>query len=163
MSHDARAIANKLILMGLEDGNPLTPLQIIKLTYLCQAWMLGMFGEPMFEDEVEAWDYGPVIPEVYHGVKHFVNKPVIETMRARPTGLNDKEAHILNEVYRVYGSWSGGALSRHTHKPETPWYITKQENPSGRSVEIPVERIRKYYEDIIRAEEAAGTRLNAGL
>ena len=163
MSHDARAVANALILMGLENGNPLTPLQVIKLTYLCQAWMLGMFEKRMFEEKVEAWEYGPVIAEVYHGVKRFVNKPVVETMRARPADFGDKEEHILSEVYRVYGSWSGGALSRHTHKPRTPWDITKKENPNERSAEIPVTRIREYYESIIKEESSTRTQSNAGL
>ena len=148
MGHDARAIANEMIIRGIEDGNPLTPLQIIKLTYLCQAWMLGMFGEKIFDQEVEAWEYGPVIADVYHGIKHFVKQPVDETIPARPAKLNDKEAHILDEVYRVYGKRSGGALSGHTHKSGTPWDQTKKENPDGRRVEISPERIRAYYERI---------------
>lgn len=150
MSHDARAVANEMITRGIENENPLTPLQIIKLTYLCQAWMLGMFGNKIFEQKVEAWEYGPVIADVYHSVKHFVNQPIDETMPAYPARFNDAETHILNEVYRVYGKRSGGALSGHTHKPGTPWHQTKEENPTDRRVEISPERIEEYYKGIIR-------------
>ena len=162
--HDARAVANEMILMGLEDGNPLTPLQVIKLTYLCQAWMLGMFGEPMFSQKVEAWEYGPVIADVYHGVKHYVNQPIDETMRARPADFNDKEDHILCEVYRVFGSWSGGALSGHTHQPGTPWHITKQESYDDRNAEIETARIREYYDNILKeSEKSVSNQSGAGL
>lgn len=158
MGHDARAVANEMILRGIGDGNPLTPLQIIKLTYLCQAWMLGMFGDKIFEQKVEAWEHGPVIADVYHGVKHFVNQPVDEIMSARPAEFSDAETHILDEVYRVYGKRSGGALSGHTHKTGTPWHQTKQKDSVSRRVEISPEKIEAYYKDIIRksGKEAAG-------
>lgn len=150
MSHDARAVANELISMGLADGNPLTPMQIIKLTYLCQAWMLGIFGKPMFEQKVEAWEYGPVIADVYHGVKHFVNQPVDETMRARPAKFSDPQAHILNEVYQVYGKRSGGALSWRTHQEGTPWNQVRQESPDRINAEIDHDRMKRYYGRILR-------------
>ena len=153
MSHDARAVANEMIEKGIEDGTPLTPLQIIKLTYLCQAWMLAMFDRPIFRQRVEAWEYGPVVADVYHGVKVNGRRPVEKPIPVKKQEFDDDEKHILNEIYRVYGDWTGGSLSRLTHRPGSPWYRTKQEDPLSRHVVIDNEKIREYYAAILSEAE----------
>ena len=145
MSHDARDVANAMIRRGIEDGNPFTPLQVIKLTYLCQAWMLGMFRIRMFYQEVEAWQYGPVIADVYHAVKKYGDRPVRKSIRRGEVDFDLDKRHILNQVYKVYGGWTGFKLSQLTHAPGSPWYETKQANPLGRNVVIEEDLIRNYY------------------
>ncbi len=146
MSHDARAVANVMIEKGKKDGNPLTPLQIIKLTYLCQAWMLAMFDREMFRQEIQAWEHGPVIPDVYHSVKRYGAKPVKRRIGyVSPENFDNEEMHILNEVYDAYGHWTGFQLSAHTHQPGTPWYETKRKQPLGRSEVIPRDVIQEHY------------------
>lgn len=159
MSHDARAVANVMIEKGKKDGNPLTPLQIIKLTYLCQAWMLAMFDRKMFRQDVQAWEYGPVIADVYHGLKENGRRPVSNPIPAYTQDFDDDQEHILDEVYRVYGNWSGGQLSRLTHRPGSPWYKTKQEDPLSRHVTIDNDRIREYYAGVLsESEKGSSTR-----
>lgn len=40
--------------------------------------MLGLYGVPLIRDDVQAWKYGPVIPQVYHAgaVKDYRGRPV---------------------------------------------------------------------------------------
>ena len=146
MSHDARAVANVMIERGIKDGHPLTPLQIIKLTYLCQAWMLAMFDREIFRQDIQAWEHGPVIPDVYHSVKRYGAKPVKKRIgHVSPEHFDSEEIHILNEVYDVYGQWTGFQLSALTHQPGTPWYGTKQRQPLGRKEVIPRDVIQEHY------------------
>lgn len=145
MSHDARAVANVMIEKGLEDGNPLTPLQIIKLTYLCQAWMLAMYGRPMFRQEVQAWQYGPVVSDVYHRVKHHGSGKVLTPIKSEYEIFDQEEKHILNEVYRVYGHLSGLQLSSLTHEIGTPWDRVRKEYPLGYNQAISNDIIQKHY------------------
>ncbi|MDE0076182.1 MAG: DUF4065 domain-containing protein [Caldilineaceae bacterium] len=153
MTHDARSVANAMIQKGIDAGDPLTPLQVIKLTYLCQAWMLGMFGEPMFDQKVEAWQYGPVIADVYHGIKHNRGRPVRKPMRARPAVFDEFEQHIIDQVYGEYGKRDGIYLSQLTHMPGSPWYETKQENPLGINQEISEEKMKRYYAEKLEQSE----------
>ena len=69
MPHDARAVANRLLQLAEEDGNQLTVMQILKLVYFCHAWTLALYDRPLIEQPIEAWRYGPVIPDVYHSFK----------------------------------------------------------------------------------------------
>ena len=65
----ARAVANEFIHLAKADGRSLTPLQLIKLTYIAHGWMLTLYGRPLIVDEVEAWKYGPVIPDLYQATR----------------------------------------------------------------------------------------------
>lgn len=146
MNHDARAVANVMIQKAIEKKKPLTPLQVIKLTYLCQAWMLGMYEMPMFKQNIEAWEYGPVIDDVYQEVKKFGSRPVTDLIKAKSgEDFDEYESHILDEVYRVFGEYDGLDLSALTHAEESPWFQTKLKNPRRKNAVIKHDLIRDYY------------------
>ena len=69
MSHDARSVANYLIQRTLDGKKWLTPLQVIKMVYYCQGWSLALFDKKLFGQDIEAWEFGPVVPDVYHKLK----------------------------------------------------------------------------------------------
>jgi len=50
---------------------PVDNLTLQKLLYYSQATHLVMRDrKPLFDDEIEAWDIGPVVPSVYNKYKH---------------------------------------------------------------------------------------------
>ena len=51
------------------QGDLMTNLRLQKLLYFAQGWYLARYGKPLFSDEIEAWTYGPVVPEVYQTYK----------------------------------------------------------------------------------------------
>ena len=145
MDHDARFITNLFITRGKKEKNLFKAQQLLKLPYLCQAWMLGMFGKPMFYQEIEAWEHGPVIPDVWESVKNnrkAFKKPIkdIDT-----TVLDDEEVHIFDQVYKNYHNFSGNQLSTITHSPGTPWYLFMQQDPLAYRKVIPRSLIQECY------------------
>ena len=44
---------------------PMTHKKLQKLCYYAQAWHLALLNEPLFNENVEAWIHGPVIPALY--------------------------------------------------------------------------------------------------
>lgn len=46
-------------------------LKLQKLLYFIQAKFLYEKGEPCFVEKIQAWKYGPVVPEVYHEYKNY--------------------------------------------------------------------------------------------
>ena len=63
--HDSNKIANEFLRLAKESGQSLTPMQLLKLVFIAHGWMLGLYGEPLISDDVQAWKYGPVIPDLY--------------------------------------------------------------------------------------------------
>lgn len=125
MGYKSLAVADYLLKQAKSFGNTLTPMQLIKLSYIAHGWMLGKYGASLLDEPVEAWQYGPVIPSIYHSVKHFRGNAVQNVLGYYPDKaeypFSDKEKEIMAQVYQDYGKYDGLILSDATHQPKSPW------------------------------------------
>lgn len=131
--HDSNRIANRLLELATAAGDTLTPMQILKLVYICHGWMLGLYGVPLIRDEVQAWKYGPVIPRLYNSVKAFRDQPVTGPLPVRgdQEPLVPQEENVIRQTYEIYGQKTGPALSRLTHQDGSPWAQTYRDGIAG--------------------------------
>jgi uncharacterized phage-associated protein len=142
--HDSRTIANRFLELARERGDTLTPMQLLKLVYIAHGWMLGLYGRPLIRDEIQAWQYGPVIPRLYNSMRVYGGGSVTSPVNA-PAGdqLTTDERDIIGQVYDAYGARSGPSLSRLTHAAGTPWQLTYIPGEFG--TEIPQDLIEDHY------------------
>jgi uncharacterized phage-associated protein len=140
-------VANEILDKADASGMPLSPLKLMKLAYIGQGWALGITGRPLFEDRIEAWKYGPVIPELYRATKKYGSGTVTERLLAPRADRIDAELDgLLASVLEKYGQLSGVALSNLTHRPGSPWSQVWNENIMHN--EIPRPLIRAHYEKL---------------
>lgn len=144
--HDSRTVANRFLALASEAGITLTPMQLIKLVYIAHGWMLGLYGRALIRDDVQAWQYGPVIPRLYNAVRDYRGGAITGPIRAPgdDTPLDDLEGDMIRQVFELYGTKSGPALSRLTHATGTPWEITYVPGEFG--VPIPDDVIQDHYQ-----------------
>lgn len=143
--HDSRTVANKFLDLAAEHDDVLTPMKLLKLVYIAHGWMLGLYGDPLIKDEVQAWKFGPVIPMLYRATKDYRGSPVLHKLAAPVRDdLDEIEDDLVGQVYDRYGEYDGTALSRLTHRLGTPWALTYVDGEFG--TVIPTELIRKHYE-----------------
>ena len=64
----ARAIdaANFFITIMQGDEERLTNKKINKLLYYVQGHSFLRLGHQFFDEDIQAWDHGPVVPSIYH-------------------------------------------------------------------------------------------------
>ena len=124
------------------QGDLMTNLRLQKLLYFAQGWYLARYGKPLFSDEIEAWTYGPVVPEVYQTYK-AKGKDGIEGALPDAGAFTEDEFSLLLDVVREYDTFATSSLVSMTHKPGSPWSCVK-----GHGV-IPKNMIRDYF----RAEQ----------
>jgi uncharacterized phage-associated protein len=146
MATSARAVANEFLRLAEEDGRALTPLQIIKLVYIAHGWMLALYQRPLITDRIEAWKYGPVIPQLYHDVKRYGAGSIAGQLpdsfpHSKP--LDPQEMNLIRQVYNLYGRKNGVQLSELTHRSGTPWHITWRPDMIG--VPISNDLIAEHY------------------
>jgi uncharacterized phage-associated protein len=153
--HLAIDVANYFIRKGLEERRPLTPIQIMKLIYYSHGYSLSLLDEPLVHDDVQAWKFGPVFKDVYHTLKRYGNKPVIEEITQPYYFFDDDiftegQRDILNTIYEELGSLDGLTLSDLTHQEDTPWYKVWKDNSKSRK-NLPIENheIRSYFDKLI--------------
>jgi uncharacterized phage-associated protein len=140
MIYNVLDIANKIIqyVSAGEYGDAVTNMKLQKLLYYHQGYHLACFGEPMFEDEIEAWMYGPVVPNVYNHYKSYGNSSL--DFNDNVIELSEKEEKLFKEVMRVYADYSAIGLMNLTHK-EKPW----KETPTGLGSVIPKNCMENYF------------------
>src|ERR1041385_1190632 len=87
MRFDPKAIANYFLDLAESEKAAIEPLKMQKLVYFAHGWYLAFTGKPLLNEFVEAWQYGPVIPDLYHAFKHYGSQPITE--RAFSVRLED--------------------------------------------------------------------------
>ena len=76
MAYKALDIANKLLAKATDvcGGDLMSNMKLQKMLYYEQGYHLAAFGTPLFDEDIEAWMYGPVVPCVY---EHFKGQIII--------------------------------------------------------------------------------------
>lgn len=108
-----------------EAGDLITNLKIQKLVYYAQGFYLAMYDTPLFEEEILAWEHGPVVESLYYKFREFGSSelPIPETVDLNE--YSEEEKDLLNEVFNVYGQFSAWKLRNMTHS-ERPWTETQK-------------------------------------
>lgn len=150
--YSSLTIANYLLEKGKNNGEEattLTPMQLIKLVYLCHGWMLGLYGRPLLLENVEVWRYGPVISGLYRSVRVFRSGPVKGSLSNEKGEFGNEEKNVMDQVLEIYGRYSGIQLSRLTHAPGTPWSEMQE---AGKEI-IPNELIQVHFQELANKNE----------
>jgi len=154
------AVANYLIGKAHGEGDRITPMKLLKLVYIAHGWSLGITGKPLIAEEVQAWQYGPVIPSVYQDFRHYGRNP-IERQKAVlnergeyvvPTVTDSQARRLLDKVWDVYKQYDGLQLSALTHQTGTPWDTVWREwggRWGRRDAVIEPQIIAQYYRNLV--------------
>lgn len=132
-----------------ELGEGITNLKMQKLVYYAQAYHLAIFGIPLFGEEIQAWQHGPVVPDLYHKFKSFDSGPIDanDYLSDINQTLPEEVKEFLDEVYEQFAQFSAWRLADMTHA-EDPW----KEAISNRDHVISHESMRNFYKAFITVE-----------
>lgn len=138
-------IARKLLLTAKRDsviegqGELMSNMKLQKMLYYEQGFHLAVFGTPLFEEDIEAWMYGPVVPAVYEVYKDYGYNG-IDPGKVEEVSLSDREQALFDEVYKVCGAYSAIGLMNMTHR-ESPWANT----PAGVGSVISRDKMVEFF------------------
>ena len=142
MTYDARQITNWFIQRATSDGRVFSIMSLLKLAYISHGWYLEMKNEPLFRNKIEAWQYGPVIPDVYKAFRPQGVDP-LQVVPAYGTVTDTDDLGFLEQIYNIYGQMSSFRLSELTHQSGGPWETARKWG--GWYAEIPDELIKSHY------------------
>ncbi len=154
-------------------------MQIQKLAYFGHGWHLAFSNEPLLDERVEAWTYGPVVPTLYHEFKEWGSGSIKKPATTVTLGVSPKTGRktllrfvapslddagvptptltftkqLLEKTWEVYGSLTGIALSQLTHEAGGPWERARSANPGVRGVDIPDDWIRDHFRAKMKANK----------
>ena len=135
------------------EPDPLTHLRLQKLLYYVQGWSLALRGKPMFQERIEAWAHGPVVPYVFQRLRDFGSEPFVYSGDPSQIPLDDEEASFVKQVWDSYKEYSASSLRNMTHS-EAPWITARGSCGPGEKcdAEITHDSMRAFFSQ--RAKEA---------
>ena len=150
----ASEVANYFLEKGKEDWIQINLVHLLGLVYTSYGWYAVMERGKLFDESIEAWEYGPVIPAIYYEFQHFGKNPIegysmgdreaiIFEDRAEddsdqhPYLKNDTASDILKTVWNVYKSY-----------PTQKWYerLKGTYGDLTKYQKISFKEIREYYD-----------------
>lgn len=145
------ATAHDVAAYILTKRRPLSAMKLQKLVYYSQAWSTVWDDRKLFDERIEAWANGPVVPDLYQ--LHRGQFEIHEWPRGDPGALNGEERATVDAVTEYYGWRNAQTLSDMTHS-EDPWRLARGGLPDGErgNREITPASMSEYYSSLQEAE-----------
>lgn len=121
----AIAVAQAFLDLAQKEGRSLSNMQLQKLVFFAHGIHLAAYnGEPLIDDEIRAWDFGPVIPSLYERLRKYGRGEVSAIISPEDRDTIDpssSEGQAIRSVWKAYKGYSAWELSNITHRPGSPW------------------------------------------
>lgn len=129
-------------LCELEDWS-ITNLEANKLLYFAQMIALGETGRPLVKERFQAWNLGPVLPDVYHKAKAFGDKPIRHFIFSGSGPVAERCEKVLKKTLKEFGELSSAQLVAESHWRKGAW--AKHYRDGAKGIEIPNNDILAEY------------------
>lgn len=144
MAYTVIDVADYIVAQTDEEGYPISNLKLQKILYFVQAVFLSQEGKACFDEAIEAWSFGPVVPAVYRRFRIYGSNLI--TGRHMPTDnymINSYDSNIIKSVIKMTRNYSAADLVEITHHQE-PWIKAYK---CGRNKVITKLSIKEFFEE----------------
>lgn len=121
-------IAKYFLIRAQEDGELISPLKMQKMVYFAYAaYLRSKKGkEKLFNEKIEAWPNGPVVPSLYQELKVYGSGP-INSLKYADISIDEFKKNaptevleLLNGVYETCSQFTAFELTMVSHQ-EKAW------------------------------------------
>lgn len=147
--YNALSVAHYIIGYCNERGRGISNLKLQKLLYFVQAEFLvsSPGNTPCFKDRIEAWDFGPVVPNVYHQYKLFgssiIPARMNDALAAYYEDIAFEDQLLIDAIVDDVSKYTASQLVQITHN-QAPW---KNAYRRGLNNEITNKAILDYFRE----------------
>lgn len=163
MRHSGLQVADYFIRKANEEGWQLNPQHLTKMVVVAHNWYLGYYGEPLLNEPIQGWKYGPNVETVYKRYYKFLANGVKLKTRFyekwywnKYTPFTTHEAELLDAIYKNYSKMDTYILATFVLEP---WMavakhlkLFKDDGSETPHVEFIVDdyTTRKIYQELIK-------------
>ncbi|MDF5713908.1 MAG: DUF4065 domain-containing protein [Rhizonema sp. NSF051] len=73
--------------------------------YYTQCLHLALYDEPLFDEEIQAWRYGPVCPPAYKFYSEFEANQLPIPSKEILLQIPDEKKKLLEEIWKYFGGY----------------------------------------------------------
>ena len=129
-------VANYILKTFFKENIEITPIKLQKLLYICYGWNLAFSNKKLFDEPIQAWKWGPVVPSIYYYYRKMKEVPnnyyvgVFDEEKFDYSSLemvpiipedDEETTDVLKLVLSNYKNKSAFDLVSITHEKESPW------------------------------------------
>jgi uncharacterized phage-associated protein len=142
--YSAETIAKWFVAWAQAEEDEISNLKLQKLLYYAQGHHLAESRGPLFNEGIEAWSHGPVVPGVWRTYKDFGSDSILLADADAFTwkDVDFATSEFLSRVWNTYGGFSAGRLRAMTHE-ERPWKLNFRAGDLGTA--IPTRELESYF------------------
>lgn len=113
-------IARYIIITENQNDTPISNLRLQKLMYFVQASLVTAKRNLYFCNGMQAWKYGPVIPEIYKEYRFYGSQNIIEEIEYDDMKICTDDKEIIDSTLQFLRDLSTSHLIEISHKQD-PW------------------------------------------
>jgi len=151
MSYDVLFVADTILKIAKTEGRALTPIELMKLTYLAHGWSLGTRGRALVRNRIEAWKHGPILPDLYTATRGYGRDPIPLDAIDDPEDIpvDDVDYELIKGVYEKHHGLSGVELASLANQPGSPWDVVLKAHGHDACAEISDQLIENHYRSLV--------------
>lgn len=151
-------VSRHVINYSNEKEYGISNLKLQKILYFIQAFFLVSTSEQCFEEKIEAWDFGPVVPEAYREYKQFGSGDIpsisyiidfdgediweSKVIKYKDNVISEPDKQRIESVVDKFADYSATDLVSITHA-QTPWKVAYKK---GQNNEITIDSIKGFFD-----------------
>lgn len=136
-------IASKKVIGDEGETEGITNLKLQKILYFVEAYFLATVGRSLFSDEIHAWKYGPVIPDIYQTYKKY-GASLIPSELGSDSGIEESDGQMIAQIWEFFDKYSARRLVDMSHSHD-PWIKAFESAENGGSGVITRDHMKEYY------------------
>lgn len=138
----AQTIADYVVYQSIRTGKFINNIRLQEMLYYIQAAFLLHSDKPCFKDDIYAWGFGPVVPDVYKRYMEYGQSYISEKINKEDIEIKAKDKEVIDKVVSYFKAYKDSELKAVTLEQE-PW---KQAFDKYGAVIITPAAIKEHYE-----------------
>ena len=134
-----------------DTDEAISNLKVQKLCSYARGFALAIWGKALFFEDIEHWDQGPVVPNLFRRYRSYRDDPIPPPEDLDLKLYDSDTLSLLDRVYQLYGQFSAWELRNKTHS-EPPWINTPE------NCAITYRQLRVYFESVVDSIQGSNER-----
>lgn len=137
-------------------GETINQMKLGALLYYAEAWSLAVFDRELIDEELQAWDHGPVFPSLWARLSSKGwNSLGADELADCAIQLDDDTRGLLDDVWQAYGEFSQAELGKMI-KQDDPWKTARRGLPAWDLAKRPMNKaaMAQFYKAAFEAADA---------
>lgn len=158
-------VSEYIINLGFAAERPLSNISIQKILYFIQGFHLATNEDVLFNEKIYAWEYGPVVKEVYDTYKVYGNNFILpinnfenkyyglfgQRTFANLDRIAEDQKEFVFSIWNLFKDYAPFELVQITHANGSPWHeLYKKYNGSiPKNTVIDTGDMKSYFKTLL--------------